>query len=202
MEAAALPLATRRQAGSGRRTVLLQGTEAAAESPLAIQARRTHLLSMVGKVTSVPPANGDRVLLEADFADAWRVDGLKPDQDAPSIAARLFARAPRWISPLMALRNRLVAPFGLRTSAGEADDKRSFPVVEAQPNRVVMGFDDRHLDFRLVIDIGVGDDNSQLAATATTYVRTHNLGGRLYLAAVRPFHRIIVPLMLRNAVAT
>ena len=69
-----------------------------------------------------------------------------------------------------------------------------FPVVSQQPDRVVLGFDDRHLDFRLVVDApGNGD------VTGTTLIRTHNLLGRIYLAIVLPFHRIIVPAMLRRA---
>ncbi len=32
--------------------------------------------------------------------------------------------------------------------------------------------------------------------TVTTFVKTHNLLGRAYLAAVMPFHKIIVPAML------
>ncbi len=32
--------------------------------------------------------------------------------------------------------------------------------------------------------------------SATTLVETHNLLGRLYLAIVKPFHRMIVPAML------
>lgn len=34
--------------------------------------------------------------------------------------------------------------------------------------------------------------------TATTPVMTHNLPGRVYLATIMPFHRIIVPAMLRQ----
>ena len=37
--------------------------------------------------------------------------------------------------------------------------------------------------------------------TASTAVRTHNLLGRIYLAIVKPFHRIVVPAMLAQAVA-
>jgi hypothetical protein len=72
--------------------------------------------------------------------------------------------------------------------------------VSSAPRQVVLGFDDAHLDFRVVINVET-QGKTRLAATATTYVRTHNLGGRLYLMAVKPFHRLIVPAMLSNAVA-
>ena len=35
--------------------------------------------------------------------------------------------------------------------------------------------------------------------TATTLVLTHNWLGRTYLAVIMPFHRLIVPAMLRKA---
>jgi hypothetical protein len=47
-----------------------------------------------------------------------------------------------------------------------------------------------------VIEVaGAGDHRS---VTATTLVLTHNRLGRAYLAAVKPFHRRVVPAMLRQ----
>ncbi|MET0429751.1 MAG: DUF2867 domain-containing protein, partial [Microvirga sp.] len=69
-----------------------------------------------------------------------------------------------------------------------------FPVVSAAPDRVVMGFDDAHLDFRVVVD--VVPEGRGRRVTATTLVRTRNRFGRLYLAIIKPFHRAIVPAML------
>jgi len=61
---------------------------------------------------------------------------------------------------------------------------------------LVAGLDDAHLDFRLVVDVaGTG---AERRVTATTLVLTHNLLGRAYLAVILPFHRLIVPSMLRK----
>jgi hypothetical protein len=71
-----------------------------------------------------------------------------------------------------------------------------FPVISETPERLVAGFDDRHLDFRVVVDVassGQGQD-----VTATTLVLTHNLLGRTYLAIITPFHRLIARTMLRQ----
>src|SRR5436309_10065713 len=47
----------------------------------------------------------------------------------------------------------LVAPFGLKTSAPDQPGTRDiiglFPVVDQTPDRLVAGFNDKHLDFRL-----------------------------------------------------
>ena len=62
-------------------------------------------------------------------------------------------------------------------------------------NQIVMGLDDRPLDFRLCVDgrdIGAG----QQSVTAATVLKPHNRLGRAYLTAVLPFHRLIARTML------
>jgi hypothetical protein len=109
----------------------------------------------------------------------------------------MLARGPRWVDALMRLRNLLVAPFGLkrpdRGAAPSIDSIGMFPVLSETPDRIVAGFDDRHLDFRVVVDVEAGR-----SVTATTIVLTHNLLGRVYLATILPFHRLIVRSMLRQ----
>jgi hypothetical protein len=72
------------------------------------------------------------------------------------------------------------------------------PVVSQSPDRLVAGFNDRHLDFRVVVDVASPGDTRQV--TATTLVKTHNWLGRRYLAVILPFHRLIVPALLRQVV--
>ena len=140
------------------------------------------------------------ILAGAQFADAYSLVVGDTVLDARTAAERMTARSPRWVEALMALRDGLVAPFGIRTSRQEgmraADRVGLFPVVSQTPERLVAGFDDKHLDFRLVVDVAASGNNRRV--TATTVVRTHNRLGRVYLAAVLPFHRLIVPVMLRQ----
>jgi hypothetical protein len=104
-------------------------------------------------------------------------------------------RRPGWVSGLLVLRNLAVTPFGLKRGAlAGAERIGIFPLVSASPERVVMGFDDAHLDFRVVVEVAPERDGQKV--TATTFVRTRNRLGRLYLAAVKPFHRVIVRAML------
>jgi hypothetical protein len=139
-------------------------------------------------------------LLEgADFSDTYGITVEEPGLDAVTAAQRMMTRTPRWVAGLLVLRNLAVAPFGLRGAPPERTSTPErmgfFPVVSQTPERVVLGFDDRHLDFRVVVDV-MGDEARRVMAT--TLVRTHNLFGRTYLKAVMPFHRIIVPAMLRQ----
>jgi hypothetical protein len=107
----------------------------------------------------------------------------------------MVERRPRWVNGLLVLRNLAVSPFGLKRGAPVGAERIGiFPVVSASPQRLVMGFDDTHLDFRVVVEVTPEDSGQRV--TATTFVRTKNRLGRLYLAAVKPFHRVIVPAML------
>jgi uncharacterized protein DUF2867 len=131
------------------------------------------------------------VLPGADFADAYHLQSTEPGLDAIIATERIMSRLPRWILLLLALRNLLVAPFGLKGSGDHL-----FPLVSREPGQVVLGMNDKHLDFRLVIDNpGTGE------IVGTTLVRTHNLFGRVYLRLVLPFHRLIVPRMMRGALS-
>ncbi|MBJ6127859.1 DUF2867 domain-containing protein [Microvirga splendida] len=144
--------------------------------------------------SGAPAVVGDIPLPDADFSDAYFVQVAEP-LDALQAARRMVRRRPSWVDGLLALRNLAVTPFGLKRGAPTAAERIGiFPVVSASPERVVMGFDDAHLDFRIVVDVVPARSGSQI--TATTYVRTRNRLGWLYLAAVKPFHRVIVPAML------
>ena len=143
------------------------------------------------------------LLAGAQFVDAYSIAIDGAALDARQAAEKMLARLPRWIEVLLALRNLLVAPLGLKTSApdepGARDIIGAFPVVRQTPDRIVAGFNDKHLDFRLVVDVaGIGHSQR---VTASTLVLTHNLLGRTYLAMIRPFHRLVVPALLRQVAA-
>jgi hypothetical protein len=156
------------------------------------------------KVHEVAPDVDTAVWLAgAQFADAFRIAVDGPPLDARIAAQRMMGRSPRWVKSLLSLRNALVAPFGLKTSgAGEksaGDVIGIFPVLSETPDRLIAGFDDHHLDFRVVVDVEAFGQGQQV--TTTTLVRTHNWLGRTYLAVILPFHRLIVRTMLRQVAA-
>jgi hypothetical protein len=153
------------------------------------------------KVSAIKPyVDADALLPGAQFVDAYSIAVDDAALDARHGAERMLGRSPRWIETLMALRNRLVKPFGLKTPvprrAATSGTIGAFPIVSESPRRLVAGFNDRHLDFRLLVDVVAADNG--LRITATTLVLTHNLLGRAYLAVILPFHRLIVPSMLRQ----
>jgi hypothetical protein len=155
------------------------------------------------KVHAIEPTIDTAALLTgAQFSDAFSVAVSGAALPARRAAEQMLARSPRWIRTLMALRDCLVTPFGLKTSstAGtHADAIGIFPVLSDTPNRLVAGFDDSHLDFRVVVDVLSSGDGQRV--TATTLVLTHNRLGRAYLAIILPFHRLVVRAMLRQVAA-
>ena len=147
-----------------------------------------------------PAVDADTLLSGAQFADAFCVEVADRDLDARRAAERMMARQPRWAEALVSLRNFLVSPLGLKTSGATPGAPREmigiFPVVSETPDRLIAGFNDSHLDFRVVVDVTTPGGIRQV--TLTTLVKTHNWMGRTYLAIIIPFHRLIVPALLRQ----
>lgn len=137
----------------------------------------------------------------ADFGDAYRIAVTGQKLDPVEAAKRAVYGAPRWINALLRLRTILVKPFGLKPGMNPAREKAGpanigmFPILETSPGRLILGMNDRHLDFRLLVDVEEAGNGFQ-NVTASTVVKTHNWLGRTYLAIVKPFHRMIVPAML------
>ncbi|WP_065756434.1 DUF2867 domain-containing protein [Bradyrhizobium paxllaeri] len=150
-----------------------------------------------------PAVDADALLAGAQFADAFQIEIDDHNLDARRAAELMMARQPRWAEALLSLRNFLVAPLGLKTSGATPSAPRDmigiFPVVSETPERLIAGFNDRHLDFRVVVDVTAPGGPRRV--TATTLVRTHNWLGRTYLAIIMPFHRLIVPALLRQVAA-
>jgi hypothetical protein len=150
-----------------------------------------------------PEVDRAALLAGAQFVDAYSIVVDRGALDARQAAERMITRQPRWAEALLTLRNILVQPFGLKTSGASGTAPRQmigiFPIVSETPDRLVAGFNDSHLDFRVVVDVATSGDRQQI--TATTLVLTHNWLGRSYLALILPFHRLIVRAMLRRVAA-
>ena len=151
---------------------------------------------------NTPNVDVETVLAGAQFIDAFRVEIGAAALDAREACTRMVLHGPRWTDALLRLRNILVKPFGLRTSGEGAPAPHGliglFPVLSETPERLVAGFNDYHLDFRIVVDVaGPAADRE---VTSTTLVRTHNLLGRTYLMLIMPFHKLVVRSMMGRIV--
>ena len=73
------------------------------------------------------------------------------------------------------------------------------PLLSKSAGELVMGGDDRHLDFRAAILLRTGAAGGR-ALVVVTVVHCHNRLGRTYLAVIAPFHRMILRANLERAV--
>jgi hypothetical protein len=147
----------------------------------------------MSRVVHAPPdPDCTAALLGCDFADAFSVAVARRDI-TPGIAMKLaFGTPPGWISALMATRNAVMGRLGYKAPRIQ----RGFPVLRTGPDMELSGLDDAHLDFRALLRVRPEGNGSRL--TLTTAVRTHNRTGRVYLATILPFHKLIVRSMLRR----
>lgn len=147
----------------------------------------------MGKIhKKAPPEHSlfRRYTTDNDFWDRYATEATATPRQAAEIAVEFPYY---WAQLLLYARHRLVAPFGLSTSGAESgvESFGIFPIVAETSDEIILGFDDKHLDFRISVF------SNQGMVYFATWVKTHNLGGKLYLGAVLPFHKLIV----RNSVA-
>jgi len=133
----------------------------------------------------------------ASLLDSYSIDLSSSKQYSMRVlATRTVGDPPTWIKALVAVRDAMVTPFGVKTSgevrASRADNERVdfFPVQWESNDEIVLGEDDRHLDFRLSLLRRNSPTGTQLIAT--TVVHSHNAFGLTYLNVIRPFHHLVI----------
>lgn len=144
-----------------------------------------------------------------NLADAFAVR-LPPGTSAdPDVLWRfVMSQQPSWIRWLTNLRDAIVACFGLKTArqlSALSDETKGdriafFKVYGRSESEIVLGEDDKHLDFRLSV-LRSPDPSPTLGGqlVVSTVVHCHNLLGRTYLFVIAPFHRLVVKASLRRA---
>ncbi len=127
------------------------------------------------------------------YQDCHSVVLTDPAFNAAGVVALLPTLTPAWAQSLLALRNRLTAPLGLARVT-----MRQFPTLAVAPHQALLGLDDRHLDFRILLSSTPLPDQTAHRLTLRTLIRFHNAWGRAYLTAVLPFHRLILRRLLQD----
>jgi len=142
-----------------------------------------------------------------DYMDSFAVEIENIDRDSVDyLATLMFTSMPNWINRLMRLRNLIVKPFGINTEKGSiqrfdksisystGDKLAIFLVYNRTDEELIMGDDDKHLNYR----VSVFADESDHSVYLTTVVHFCNGWGRFYFSIVRPFHTMIVKACLAN----
>ena len=144
-----------------------------------------------------------------NLADAFAIRlPVGASTDPETLARFIFAHQPAWVGLLMKLRDGLVAGFGLKTGrhlASLADGARArrlgiFKVYGVNEAEIIVGEDDKHLDFRVsVFCAPAAGPEADRQLIVSTVVHCHNLLGRTYIFLIAPFHRRVVRASLRRA---
>ncbi|MGN8198569.1 DUF2867 domain-containing protein [Salinisphaera sp. RV14] len=169
---------------------------------------------MVAHVREVPCPDRSLIsdwLHDADLADAFMI--TVPERFASQgilhLTKCVLGHPPIGFRVLITLRDILVAGFGVKTSrylrdaaAAEGMDHIDFfRVLAVSDNEVIVGEDDRHLDFRGSVLMRRHAESGDAELVATTVARCHNRLGKAYLCVIAPFHRRVIRTNLSRAAA-
>ena len=151
-----------------------------------------------------------RDLDQAFYSDAFETDLIDTSLSPVQIAARALASTPGFVDGLVGLRDRIVAVFGLKavgrlklaggtrpiSEPAVGDAFSIFRVVFVDSSELILGIDDTHLDVRISYLKRL--TSSRPSYVVSSWVKTHNRLGRIYMMPVAPVHRLLVSLMMRG----
>jgi hypothetical protein len=126
-----------------------------------------------------------------DYCDSYRI--TQSTNDSPEQMAMQLFNLPKWVIGLMILRNWIVRPFGLKTRT-ETESATLFPVIDRNDHEIVMGMNDRHLNFR----VSILTDKENSFIYVTTVVHYNNIWGKVYFLLIKPFHKIIINVLIKT----
>ena len=121
--------------------------------------------------------------LPVDYSDSFSIEVTENRLSPKDIILKVFAHNPA-----------LVKPFGIETKAIESEEL----IIEEDKQEAIMRKDDKHLLFYVDIFITPLETGKQMIEV-TTLVKYHNWVGKAYFFCIKPFHRVIVPLVLKKA---
>jgi hypothetical protein len=173
---------------------------------------------MIRKQTIIP----DYSVLKKDEKSFHYIDSFQGqylindhDYDIIEIGKLFLTSGPKWANSLMSIRDKIVGLFGLKTAQQLTVDKRNhdnfrfepgeqldiFKLFSRSVNELVLGDDDKHLNFRVSLLLDSKSDNKKKRnVIITTVVKYRNLFGRIYFIPVRPIHKIIVKGTLKEMI--
>ena len=146
-----------------------------------------------------------------DYSDSYEVLLKESKMNVVEAGKLFFGYTPVWVKWLLGLRDRIVSVSGLKTSSETGNENMPenvnfepgdqagiFKVYNRGDNEIVMGEDDKHLNFRVSLLTVCEKGRLGESVILTTVVKYNNWFGRLYFALIKPFHKLIVRMMLKK----
>ena len=125
------------------------------------------------------------------------------------IIVKLIKTIPKWFDLLLNLRNVFARIFGLKTGKIININKNSENLIFKQDqmigdififfkdkNHLIAELNDKHLDFRFSIFIWQKEGITKISLS--TIVKINNIFGKIYFFFITPFHRLIIPNILKR----
>ncbi len=153
-------------------------------------------------------------LPSAFFHDSYRVRLNQTNNSSSHMIELFFAvfgHHPWWIKLVLLSRSFVAKQFGLETPSVSdilhsavkptysiGDTIGPWPIFSKTTRELIVGRDNRHLDFRLSLLKRTIDQCEELVISTTCKV--HNRFGKVYLFFVVPFHKWGVKTLIRRAV--
>ena len=144
-------------------------------------------------------------IAQSDYADAYLFELETAKQfDAVELQQKMWSKQPALVEKLKQIRDRLVKPFGLQGSGQSAEELLLKGEHQEQQNDVektdemMIDKDDKHLKFFVSIKIIKIPNNLAKKVVVTTTVQYHNLFGKIYFAAIRPFHGLVIKMTMKD----
>ncbi len=143
-----------------------------------------------------------QALPKVDFSDCFATTNKSDSLE--TIAHLIFNNPPDWVKALFAIRNALVGLVGLKhrmpsdyhTRYEQGGYIGFFKIFLIEEGELVMGLDDKHLNFRVsIFDSAQETYNIKV----TTLVEYNNPLGKVYMSIIRPFHVMVVKSMVKKA---
>ncbi len=138
-----------------------------------------------------------------DYIDSISIDINTEDVGSKELLHAFVTTTPKWIMLLMQLRNKIVSLFGLKHTVSAlkenyivGDKLGFFEIYAIKEKEVVLGEDDKHLDFKVSL---LMEDTTFRLSTVIVY---HNTFGKLYFFVIKFFHKRIIVSMAKQIAKT
>lgn len=146
--------------------------------------------------------NQKDLLKQIDFVDTFTT--TNHTNNIEEITKLVFTTTPKWIKSLFVFRNKIAGWFGLKTEMPNDYNEtfkvggylKFFRIYSISDTEVILGADDSHLNFRALIS---DDKSDSYNIKVITLVEYNNFKGKMYMSVIKPFHRLIVRRMVKNA---
>ena len=163
---------------------------------------------MMNRVSQIKTIPENSIILKdfgkTDYLDVYQIR-KQTNESVDSITTQIFS-LPLWVNGLLKIRNSIVGKLGLKT--GNKKDTNVevyyptgskavfFTVIDRNDQEIVMGENDKHLNFRTSVYIDKNGLNSDIYLS--TLVHYNNFLGKLYFLPVKPFHKLIIKSLMQK----